>query len=175
VSDPLGLPRGTVSILEYDERWPRLFAAEAARLRDVLGERALAVEHVGSTAVPGLPTKPVLDLSVAVESLVVARECVPVLEPLGYEHRVNDGVSDRLFLARGPEDCRTHYLSLTPEGSECRRDHLDFRDYLRADPDRRDVYAALKRDLAVAHPGDRVTYTAAKAAFIRETLALARD
>jgi GrpB-like predicted nucleotidyltransferase (UPF0157 family) len=169
----LGLARGTVVLRDHRESWHVAFEREAARLRDLLGDRALAVKHVGSTAVRGLPAKPVVDLSVAVDSLAVARDCVPALRRAGYERRP-DTVPDRLFLARGPRDARTHYLTLTPLDSGTWRDHLDLRAYLRGRPDARERYGRVKRELAARHANDRAAYTAAKGGFVERLLAEAR-
>ncbi|MFC6837175.1 GrpB family protein [Halomarina ordinaria] len=171
----LGLARGTVRLEPHDERWHRAFEREAARLRDLLGPRLQRVEHVGSTAVPGLSAKPVLDLSVAVASLAVARACVPRLERAGYQHRPGDPVADRVFLARGPADRRTHYLTLTERGSDTWHDHLAFRDALRDDPETRRAYARLKRHLAARHPTERAAYTDAKSAFVERVLGRVRE
>ncbi|WP_435196534.1 GrpB family protein [Natronomonas sp. EA1] len=169
MSDSLGLARGTVSLREYDPAWPKLFEAERDRLREWLPD-AVAIEHVGSTAVPGLAAKPVLDITVALPSLAHARAHRARLEAEGYEYRPNDPVIDRAFYAKGPRDCRTHYLSLTAFGSDTWRDQLEFRDALRGSEELRAEYEALKRRLASAHAGERGRYTREKADFIERVL-----
>ncbi|WP_254536570.1 GrpB family protein [Halomarina litorea] len=173
-SEPqLGLARGTVELVDHRESWHDAADREADRLRDLLGERALAIGHVGSTAVRELAAKPILDLSVAVGSLAVARDCVPLLEPAGYDHRPDDPVPDREFLARGSQDSRTHYLTLTPLGSGTWCDHLAFRDHLREHPETRRRYERVKRELAVRCT-DRAAYTEAKSGFVERVLRDAR-
>ena len=157
-------------VVPYSTDWPRLFEAEAEALRDALGNRVVAVEHVGSTAVPGLAAKPVLDLMIAVPSMESARALLSVVERLGYEHRPNGDAADRVFFAKGPATRRTHHLSLTTPGSGFWRAHVSFRDLLREDAGLASAYVALKRMLAEAHPGDRGSYTAGKEAFVMAAL-----
>jgi len=171
----VGLKRGTVSLVPHDPAWAERYAAEADRLRGLAGGDVLAVHHVGSTAVSGLPAKPIVDLLAIVPSRETARELVPVLEANGYEHRPDDGVADRVFLARGPRSNRTHYLSLTERGSDTCVDQIAFRDYLRANPPVAAAYAGLKRDLAARFPDERAAYTERKGAFVERVLVRARD
>lgn len=165
----VGLERGTVELVPHDEEWEQLFEQEADRLRSALGDRALAVEHVGSTAIEGIVAKPILDILVAVEDLGEPED-YPELEELGYTYRPNDGVDDRLFFARGPEDDRTQYLSITEVGSETHTEQLAFRDYLREHPQAAERYARVKLELAERYPDDRDAYTAAKSGFVQAIL-----
>lgn len=171
----LGLERGTVRLEPYQREWKVLFDSEAARLRSALGDRILAIEHVGSTAIQGLAAKPVLDVLVLTERQADADACVEPLQEMGYDYRDDDPVPDRHFLAKGPAYGRTHYLSVTPRGSQTHRDQIDFRDYLRSHPDVARKYERLKRDLASEHPENRRAYTARKAKFIRDVLDRARE
>ena len=170
----LGLPRGKVHVLPYQLPWQAHFAEEAARLRAVLGDQAIAIEHIGSTAIEGTDAKPIIDLMVAVSSLAQARGLVPLVEGLGYEYRGDGGVPDRLFFAKGPASKRTHHLSLVESTSAFWKEHLLFRDYLRAHPEAADAYSRLKRALAAQHPENRGAYTAEKAAFVQSILAVAK-
>lgn len=168
---PLGLPRGTVAVGDYDPRWPALFAAEAARLRAALGELARHLEHVGSTAVPGLAAKPVIDLALGFDSEAELAELTPKLIALGYTtfgDRRGDG---DWFFAHGPEAARTHYLHAERYGGARWTNYLRLRDRLRAEPSLRDAYAQLKRELAAKFPGDREAYTRGKEPFIQRVLA----
>jgi GrpB-like predicted nucleotidyltransferase (UPF0157 family) len=170
----VGLGRGIVRLVPYRAEWKRLFEEEAARLRSVLGEKILRVEHVGSTAVEGMEAKPLIDMMAAVESLVDARGLEAALEGMGYEHRGDGGVGGRIFFAKGPRTRRTHHLSLTePTGEHWRRSLL-FRDYLRAHPEVAESYGELKRELARKYPEDRDSYTAGKDRFIERTIEAAR-
>jgi len=166
----LGLERGTVELVEHRQEWHRLAAEERSRLEDALDDRVEEIEHVGSTAIEGIPAKPVLDLLAITDELGPKAEYATKLEPRGYELRENDHVPDRLFFAKGPTEARTHYLSIAERGSGCHREQVAFRDYLRANPDAAAEYARLKRELAENHPDDRETYTERKSAFVERIL-----
>ncbi len=166
----IGLARGIVQIVPYEETWPALFCQEAERLRFELGRAIGAIEHVGSTAVPGLSAKPIIDMMAAVVSLPAARELIPPLEQIGYEHRPDDTVPGRLFFAYGPHSSRSYHLSLTEPDSSFWREHICFRDYLRNHPSEAADYAQLKQRLAVRFADDRNGYTAAKTEFITRIL-----
>ncbi len=157
-----------VRIAPYNADWPRRFAAEAAQIRAALGERALAIHHIGSTAVPGLPAKPIVDIMVAVRRLEDAIACIPPLRRLGYLFVDYPQNTDRRFFKKGKP--RTHHLHIVEAGSDSLRRHLAFRDALRADPALCRAYAALKRDLANRFQTDRAAYTENKTAFIERAL-----
>lgn len=171
MGDALGLDRGRVTVAAHDPAWARLFAEEAARLRAVLGDRVGVIEHVGSTSVPGLDAKPILDLMIAVHSLRDADGLVPLLRELGYAHKDDPEIPERLYFVRGSAERRTHHLSLAEPGTGWRRQQLRFRDLLRGDPRLAADYAALKHELAARHPGDRRAYAAGKQPFIEGVLA----
>lgn len=170
---PLGLSRGTVRVVAADMRWPELFRAEADRVAAAVartGLAPLALEHVGSTAVAGLAAKPILDL---ITGYLPGADLQPYLKlcvSLGYEPRGPQGVAERELLVFGPAIARTHHLNLVELGGRFWREHLVFRDRLRADPALASAYAALKRKLARRHAGDRGAYTAGKAAFVAGVL-----
>ena len=169
----LGLDRTRVAVVPYDPAWPVLFEEEAARLHAVLGDRILLIEHVGSTSVPGLDAKPILNLIAAVASLEEAEGLAPLLRGAGHEQKPDTDNPDRLYFVRGPAELRTHHLSLAEPGSAFWRQQVRFRDLLRADPTLAAEYARLKHALAERHPGDRLAYAAGKQPFIEA--ALARD
>ena len=163
-----------VELVEYDPTWPALFVAEAARVRAALPDRLVgAIEHFGSTAIPGLLAKPVIDILVAVRSVTEARAvAVEPMEALGYAFWADNPQPDRLFFVRGlpPAPRRTHHVHMPePAGDLWRR--LAFRDYLRATPDEAARYAALKRGLAARYGADRDAYTAAKSDYVDAVLA----
>ena len=169
---PLGLPSGTVVVVPYDPAWPALFAAEAARIRDALGASLpAAVEHMGSTAVPGLAAKPVLDLLIGYPPDAAVAPYVAALVRAGYVHRGEQGIPGREYFRLGAP--RTHHVHVAVQGGSFWQEHLAFRDALRAEPALRDAYAALKRELARRHPHDRERYTEGKTAFVREVVARA--
>ncbi len=165
---PIGLPRGVVRVDDYSSDWPRLFSEEAARLQAAIGAQVLDIQHVGSTSVPGLAAKPILDIAVAVESYEGAFVCVPLLEALGYEYRGEQGIPRRHFFVKG--DPPAYHLHMNEIGSTDWRTQIAFRDALRAHAEIAQAYADLKRRLAAAYPTDRDAYLAGKADFIQGVL-----
>ena len=167
----LGLASGTVLLAPHDPAWARLFADEAARIRAALGARPAEVAHVGSTAVPGLSAKPILDLMVGIAPDRDVAPYVAPLEGIGYAYCGEHGLPGRHYFVRDDASGRrTHHLHVVALDGAIWRAHLAFRDALRASPERRAAYEALKHDLAARHAGERLAYTEGKAAFIHETL-----
>lgn len=165
-----------IALVPYDPRWPSLFDAEEARLRATLpSDLILDLQHFGSTAIPGLVAKPVIDILIAVPVLADARTAfVPALEQLGYAFWADNPKTDRLFFVKGlpPAPQRTHHVHVAePDAEPWRR--LPFRDYLRMNAEAASRYAALKLGLATRHRHDREAYTAAKEAFVQEILVAA--
>jgi len=163
------LTNDLVLIQDYDSSWPDVFSRLASRVKAALGDLVLTVEHVGSTAVPGLAAKPIIDLDVVVPSPTDLPEAIRLLRRLGYFHEGNLGVAGREAFRFPPGEPPHHLYVLARGATELRR-HLAFRDALRNDEKLRDRYAALKRTLAEEHHGDRSGYTEAKSAFISATL-----
>jgi len=170
----LGVERGHVRLVPYDRRWPQLFENLADILRSRLGDNVLAIDHVGSTAVPGLSAKPLLDVLVAVADLQRARSLEPVLARLGFEHRPDEGISDRHFYRRLVGNLRTHHLAVAEPTSRHWRETVVFRDALRRDERLRTDYERLKWDLAEKHPDDIEAYIRGKTAFVANAVEHAR-
>lgn len=164
-----GVPHGIVRLSPWTPRWTTLFEEEAGRLAGALGRLALAVEHYGSTSVPGLPAKPILDILVGVRSPLDPTPYVAALESLGYEYVPWAGVPEHLVFGR--DELRTHLVHVVEHGGSAWQRGLRFRDALRADPALAAAYAKLKMGLALDYPADRPSYTAAKTAFIESALA----
>jgi GrpB-like predicted nucleotidyltransferase (UPF0157 family) len=163
----LGLAYGQVRLVDSDSAWPRAFERLAAELRTALGEPAVAVEHVGSTAVPGLVAKPILDLVVGLAPATDSDRVILAIERLGYQFRGDKGDTGGLLLVLedGPAH-RIAHVHVVPHGGERWRQYLAFRDRLRIDPDARAAYADVKRSLGEQFAGDRQAYTAGKEAFV---------
>ena len=157
-----------VEIVKYDPRWPILFDEEAKRLRAALDPSLIVgLEHFGSTAVPGLSAKPIIDILIAVRSLADARTTfVEALGNLDYVYWAENPKTDRMFFVKGmpPFGSRRSHHVTEPDGEMWRR--LAFRDYLRAHPEEARTYERLKRRLAAEHPTDRDAYTDAKSDYI---------
>lgn len=135
------------------------------------GRLIKAIEHIGSTSVPGLAAKPIIDIMAGVESLGDAAPLVAPLAAVGFEYVPKDGQPDRLFFRRGERGAGTHHLHVVELGGEEWLRHLLFRDRLRADEGKAREYERLKKELAAAHAEDRYAYTEAKSPFINRVLA----
>ncbi|WP_338728244.1 GrpB family protein [Haladaptatus sp. DJG-WS-42] len=157
-----------IIIAEYDPDWPAQFDAETTDIRDAIGDHIERVEHIGSTAVPNLPAKPIIDMLAGVASLEDAVECIEPLEKLGYEYvpSFEDVMPERRYFRKTVGGTRTHHLHMVETGREFWTRHLAFRNYLREHPAIADEYAALKRDLAEIHRNDIGAYTDGKDEFI---------
>lgn len=159
-----------IVIVEYDPRWPAEFARLRDRAQEALGDVAVAIEHVGSTSVPGLPAKDLIDMVVVVESDEDVPEAIAHLETIGYRARGNLGVEGREAFA-WPEGEKRHHLYVSPTTSAELRAQIEFRNRLRSDPVVAADYLALKRELAARYRDDRPAYTDAKTGFVESTLA----
>jgi GrpB-like predicted nucleotidyltransferase (UPF0157 family) len=169
----LGLTYGQVRLVDSDPGWPRAFVCLAAELRSALGELAVAVEHVGSTAVPGLVAKPILDLAVGLAPATDPDHVIRAIGRLGYAYRGDKGDSGGLlFVLEDRPAHRIAHLHVVPHGGEPWRQYLAFRDRLRSDADARAGYAEVKRRLGERFADDRQAYTAGKAAFVARLLAV---
>lgn len=163
-----------VRLVPHDPGWAGRFEEEAARLRATIGPWITGgVHHIGSTSVPGLDAKPVIDIAVGVESLAASRPCIERLRALDYLHAPYRAEVMH-WLCKPDPARRTHHLHLVPTGTRWLEDEILFRDQLRARPDLAASYAGLKHRLAREHPDDRDAYTDAKADFIGSVLAAAR-
>lgn len=160
-----------ITLAEYDPEWPVLFDREAARIRVVLGDTAVRVEHVGSTSVPGLAAKPIIDILLAVPDSASEQAYVPALESAGYvlRSREPDWFEQRLF--KGP-DTNINLHVFTVGAAEIDR-MLLFRDWLRADDADRDAYLQVKRDLAKRSWRHVQHYADSKTAIVQQILARA--
>ncbi len=167
-SKALGLPEGKVFLSAYNKSWSRLFRSERDRLRRVLGRRIREVEHVGSTSVPGLCAKPVLDLAIAIKDVSKIMRLVKPLEKIGYEYKGEYGLPGRHFFVRG--EPVTHHLHFVESGSDHWRVWLLFRDYLRRHPSEAARYEKFKRAKARKYASDRAAYTGSKSAFVEKML-----
>jgi len=170
---PTGTERAeeTIEIVAYDPDWPARFQRWRGRLADVLGDAALRIEHVGSTAVPDLPAKPVIDILVTVLDPDLEGSYVPAIESLGIQLRSRDDLHRYFRPFSGlPRDVQVHVCAA---GSSWERRHLLFRDYLRTDEFAREAYLATKLEAAQRWRDDRVAYADAKTEVINRLMARA--
>lgn len=158
-----------IVVVDYCEAWPREFQTLRTRLWAALNDIALAIEHVGSTAVPGLAAKPILDVSVVVPTAPGVLAAIQRLAGLDYVHRGNLGIAGReAFFS--PAGSSPHHLYVCPQGCAALRNHLAVRDYLRSHPGAVAAYAGLKRRLALQFPDDVDGYVDGKTEFLLEIL-----
>lgn len=154
-----------IEVIPYNPAWPQMFEEEAAKIRQALGENCIAVHHVGSTAVPGLCAKPVIDMIPVVLDIMKVDQATPNMERLGYEAKGEFGMLFRRFFVKNQTSQDYHVHVFEQDSPEIER-HLKFQNWMRAQEDDRNAYASLKQELALKYPHDRNAYCLGKEAFI---------
>jgi GrpB-like predicted nucleotidyltransferase (UPF0157 family) len=163
-----------LEVVPYDPSWPALFERIAEPVRRALAGLDAAVEHVGSTAVPGLAAKPVIDVDVVVGAPDAVPAATDRLHGLGYVAEGDKGIAGRAAFRR-PPDAVPHHLYVVVASGAPHRDHVEFRDWLRGHAEDAAAYAVLKRSLAATYRDDRPGYGVAKGAFVAGVLRRARS
>lgn len=161
-----------VLVVPYDARWPQIFEDLCAFIWPAVSDLALSIEHVGSTAVPGLDAKPIIDMSIVVATRADVSAAVERLAILGYVHRGDLGVADREAFHR-PSHLPDHHPYVCPQDSVALANHITVRDYLRRHPDAAAEYGALKRRLAERFPDDMDAYNDGKTDLLLRVLDVA--
>jgi GrpB-like predicted nucleotidyltransferase (UPF0157 family) len=164
----LGLKSGTVALSAPDPAWHATYYEECARLLMAARDFLVAIEHVGSTAIPGLQAKPIVDIAAATPTFEGFFPAIPRMEKIGYTFKGEFGIPRRHFFTLG--DPTVIHLHIFEENGRDWREQLLFRDAMRASETLRLEYEALKLDLATRFANDRPAYTAAKAEFIKRVL-----
>jgi GrpB-like predicted nucleotidyltransferase (UPF0157 family) len=169
----------SLQIVPYDPGWPAAFEAEAVRLRTAFGPLALRIDHHGSTSIPGLGAKPIIDIQISVAALQPLPAYQVPLEGIGYVHVPHADDSFSPFFHRPVDWPHTHHVHVVERGGREERRTLAFRDYLRDNPGEARRYEQLKRDLAArslaTNPESRERYARAKTEFIERVVAMAYD
>jgi GrpB-like predicted nucleotidyltransferase (UPF0157 family) len=166
-----------VVIVEYTHEWVTLYEKEKELIQKVIGHIAVAIEQVGSTAVPGLGAKPTIDIMVGLHRLADAEKCLEPLGSIGYEYQPEHEASmpERRFFRKGQPPKEQHYhLHMVEKRSDFWKQHLLFRDYLRTHPETTQQYYKLKKELASKYGSNREGYTEAKTSFIESIIAKAK-
>lgn len=168
-----------IELVAYDPGWPRLFDEERALLERVLPiDPILAIEHAGSTAIPGLAAKPIIDIFIAVGSIEVAQATlVEPIQAIGYVYWAENPDRDRMFFVKGMPpygERRTHHIHIFEATSEIWQRALTFRDYLRSHADEAERYRQLKQGLAQQYRSDREAYSRAKDTYVLAVVEMAR-
>lgn len=163
-----------IELHDPDGAWPLAFARERELIAPLFPTAPRLIAHIGSTSVPGLRAKPIIDIVVLMDRLDDARPAIAALEALGYSWWRDNPDTSKLFLVKGlpPAPRRSHHLHIHDNADEVQR-HLVFRDHLRAHPEARAAYQQLKEDLAARYRDDREAYSTLKTGFVDEIVALA--
>ncbi len=175
MNNDIGLERGVVKLVPHNPKWKLLYAEEAGILDEILTGYILDIQHIGSTAIPGIKAKPIIDIAIAVENLEHINEIVDIMESNKYRYRGEFGIPDRhLFVKNLLPDFRTHHIHLMPVSHPQWETHQLFRDYLISHPDSAKEYSKLKIELKQQFPSDRGAYTDGKAKFIQKMIKIAQ-
>ncbi len=173
-----GKPDASVEVVPYSKMWPVLFEQERAALQAAVGDMARSIEHIGSTAVPGLSAKPTIDILLVVDSTEEFLKRLPRVEALGYDYRADNtfvGSETHLFLRKVSNGSRTHHLHVLRSGSPEIDDYRLLRDALRDSPALAREYQRLKLVLAAEYAGDRNRYVTGKASWVDGIVASLRE
>lgn len=159
---------GEIRVVPQDPAWAGIFEAEASRLSSVLGEEVLAIHHIGSTAIPGIKAKPVIDILIEVREIEKIDGFDRAMSRLGYEVRGEYGLPGRRYFTKNQGPIRTHNVHIYQRGNPEIERHLAFRDYMTSHPEDARAYSRLKEELASKFPTDIEGYMDGKDAFARE-------
>lgn len=169
----IGLKRGTVKIQRYNPKWRMSARKEINTLKKALKSFALDIQHIGSTAIPGMSAKPIIDIDVAVKSLKMVNDLIGPLKKLGYRYRV--GEPEKRLFVKGPDEKITHHLHILEFGSDIWENDLLFRDFLYKNKEEARQYSELKKELASRFYNDRKSYSDGKEALIKSILVKAKN
>lgn len=157
-----------VEVVPHDPAWAQSFQAEAEVIRAILGSEVVAVHHIGSTAIPGISAKPIVDIMVEVRDIARVDAYADRFAAQGYRPMGENGIPGRRYFIKGPDEARTHHVHIFAAGNPEIERHLTFRDYMIAHPEDARAYSRLKEDLAARFPTDIDSYVAGKDAFVKE-------
>ncbi|MBU4318085.1 MAG: GrpB family protein [Proteobacteria bacterium] len=168
----LGVNYGKVKVVPYSTEWPELYRQEYESIWNALGDAVIDIEHIGSTSIPGMPSKPILDIMATVCDGSAISDLVTKLCRIDYQYEADEPVPERHFFVKPPLDVpyRTHHLSVTTEGTFFWQNNLAFREYMLNHPDEAARYGKIKSDLAMRYQDSREAYTAAKQSYIKDIL-----
>lgn len=164
------MQKNKVVIAPYSPEWAIEFKKEKRALEKLFKGHILAIEHVGSTSIPGLSAKPIIDIAVAVQTKDRLYDLIPILSKNGYDVMDLIETKGEILARKGPPECRTHYIHIEVLESAFWRNHILFRDYLLAHPESVKQYELLKKDISKKYKDERKKYTAAKNEFIQDIL-----
>ena len=157
-----------VFVVPFDPAWAERYRSEAEELARIIGENLIAIHHIGSTAIPGIVAKPIVDMLVVVRDIARVDALDAQMIARGYDPRGENGIPERRYYVKGFQGQRSHHLHVYAEGSPQVARHLAFRDYLIAHSEQARAYSDLKVALAARFPEDARMYSEGKAEFIRD-------
>ncbi len=163
----------SVIIVDYNPQWPQLYEQEKARIQAAIGEYLIDIQHIGSTSIPGLSAKPIIDSMAVIRNISLVTQCIKPLETLNYAYKGEGGIPGRHFFRKPidiPQTGRNFHLHMVEKGHDQWAMYQLFREYMLLHPESVREYDTLKRELAAKHGSDRVAYTDAKAPFIRSII-----
>ncbi|MHA2295668.1 MAG: GrpB family protein [Candidatus Hodarchaeales archaeon] len=164
----IGLDENIVVLHSYSPEWEKFYEIEAIRLKSAVGDFIIDIQHVGSTSIPGMPAKPIIDIGIAVTDFFKAEICIEPIKRLGYDYKGEHGISKRHYFDKG--DPSTHHLHVLEIESDDWNNHLFFRDYLTSHPEMAKKYADLKISLARKFKTNRDAYQDGKTSLITKIL-----
>lgn len=168
----LGLPHGKVFLVPWTGEWEFEFLKEKQLIEEQIGEYIMAIHHIGSTSIPYLSAKPIIDIAIELNDFANGIECIEKLEQLNYEYR-KDVLPERYYFNKG--EPRTHQIHMYEQGNKYLMEQLKFRDYLRDNKTSRMQYEQLKIQLSKANPNDKHKYAEDKTNFIKSILTKIND
>ncbi|MHA1110815.1 MAG: GrpB family protein [Promethearchaeota archaeon] len=173
----IGLQRGTIQLVPHNPKWKLLYKEESFFLRKILEDFIANIEHIGSTAIPWIVAKPIIDIALAVKDISEVQKIIKIMESNGYIYRgeILLGIPDRYLFVKGSEDFRTHHIHLMPLTHFQWETHLLFRDYLITHPETAMEYQNLKLTLKQQFPKDRAKYLEGKSTFIVNVIEIAEN
>jgi GrpB-like predicted nucleotidyltransferase (UPF0157 family) len=164
----LGLPKGSVFLASWDEKWESLYISEKEKIIELIGIYVIKCHHIGSTAVKGLSAKPIIDIAIEINSFDDGFFCIDGLETIGYKHRIISELPDRHYFSKG--EPRTHQIHMFPKESIYLQKQLAFRDGIRNNETLRKKCQEIKEKLSTEYNTNKLSYADAKTEFINSTL-----
>ena len=162
----IGLRRGIVELKPYNPKWKEIYREESELISTTIHEYLVDIQHIGSTAIPNIVAKPIIDIAVALDSLENIEKIIKPLKEIDYIYRGEQGIPDRHLFVKGGEEFRTHHMHIMHKSHYEWKKHLFFRDYLLNHPEEVKKYSELKLQLEKKFKEDRASYTESKSEFI---------
>lgn len=161
------MARRVIEVVAHNPDWPKLFKKEADEIKAVFGQEVVVIHHIGSTAIPGISAKPIIDVLVEVQDIEKIDDFNEEMTGRGYQPKGEFGIPKRRFFIKGGDATRTHHIHVFQTGHPGIESHLNFRDYMIAHPEEAQAYSRLKEELARRFPEDIESYMAGKDGLIK--------